>query len=253
MSLLKLYAKNCESLLDLGVGRGGDIFKIDRCNVKYLLGVDVEQVYLDEAISRYNNSKLPSIRTYDFIKINDNEPNLQEYIKNCTSVKQFNIISCQFAFHYYLQSEEKFKNVCRDISNLLQPGGYFIGSVLDGKQVHEILKSSKDKCFKNKCIVIQGNYDIDDIKGYGDEISFYMGGTLYFGESSVSKEYLVNIDILKKELENHGLELVSWRSFKDYYKRADEFRRNEQIPTLDEDTKVASFLYHTFAFKKKFT
>ena len=75
MSLLKSYAKNCDYLLDLVVGRGGDIFKIDRCNIKYMMGVDVEKVYLDEALVRYSNSKLPHTRNYDFAIIKNDEHN----------------------------------------------------------------------------------------------------------------------------------------------------------------------------------
>lgn len=251
MSLLKTYAKNCDRLLDLGVGRGGDIFKIDRCNVKYLMGLDVENVYLEEAKTRYSNSKLPLSRGYEFKQINDDEPDLYNYLLKMYNIKQFNVVSCQFAFHYYFKSEEKLKNICRDLHNLLKPGGYFIGTVLDGKQIHKLLSLKEDRTFKNKCIMIKGKYDIENVRGYGDEIEFYMGGTLYFGESCVSKEYLVDIDILKSELENQGFESISWKSFKDYYIRNDDFRRNDQIPTLNDDTKFASFLYHSFVFKKK--
>ena len=254
MSLLKSYAKNCNSLLDIGIGRGGDIFKIDRCNVKYLLGVDINPIYLEEALNRYTNSKIPNTRDYEFKRINDDEPNLSEYLKNYHNIScKFDIISCQFALHYYFKSKEKLQNLCKDLQRLLKPNGYFIGTVLDGKSVHSLLKQSGESEFMNSCIAINGKYDINNPLGYGDKIDFYMGGTLYFGESTVSHEYLVDIDILTNELKNHDIELIRWESFSKYYNHQSERHNKFNIPILNEDSKYASFLYNCFVFKRKAT
>jgi hypothetical protein len=79
-----------------------------------------------------------------------------------------------------------------------------------------------------------------------------MYGTLYFGESTVSHEYLVYKDILVDELKKYNITLLQWYSFERYFNSYDPFfyREKHDITLLDEDNKFASFLYHTFAFIK---
>ena len=41
------------SLLDIGVGRGGDIFKWDKCNIHEVVGYDIDQQYINECNERF--------------------------------------------------------------------------------------------------------------------------------------------------------------------------------------------------------
>jgi mRNA (guanine-N7-)-methyltransferase len=41
----------------------------------------------------------------------------------------FHVISCQFAFHYSFETEERARLAIQNISQLLIPGGKFFGTV----------------------------------------------------------------------------------------------------------------------------
>lgn len=41
----------------------------------------------------------------------------------------FDIISCQFAFHYSFESLDQAECILRNVSESLKPGGYFIGTI----------------------------------------------------------------------------------------------------------------------------
>ena len=44
-----------------------------------------------------------------------------------------------------------------------------------------------------------------------------LSGTLYFGESMLSEEYLIFKSVLEKQALKHNLKLVKYESFKEYY------------------------------------
>lgn len=56
--------------------------------------------------------------------------------------KQFDLVSCQFAFHYCFESEEQARCMVRNAAERLKPGGFFIGTTLDSSV---ILKGLREK------------------------------------------------------------------------------------------------------------
>lgn len=235
--LLKTYANKCFSLLDIGSGRGGDIFKWDKCNIIHVIGVDINKEYIDEARNRLNNANFKFRRNYSFLLIPTNFPNLIDLIE-----KKFYTISCQFAFHYFWKNEDILNNICFDIGNLLMINGFFIGTVLNGDLIHDMLQHNNK--FENESIMIEGFFDPHK-KKIGNRIHFYMTGTLYFGEKTVSTEYLVYKDIFVHHMQKNGLELVAWESFSTLYENTKLFNKQ-----LSDISKYNSFLYNYFVFKK---
>lgn len=236
--LLKSYAYKSHSLLDIGSGRGGDIFKWDKCNITNVIGVDINRYYINEAIHRFKNANFRYKRNYFFKLIHDNFPYLSIIFKN----KKFSSISCQFAFHYFWKNSTTLQNIIYDISNLLNDNGYFIGTVLNGDLIHDMLLDSKH--FENESIMINSFFD-PNIKKIGNKIDFYMTGTLYFGEKTVSTEYLVYKDILVHQMKQYNLQLIVWDSFSSLYNNTSI---NNKV--LSETSKFNSFLYNFFVFKK---
>ena len=56
------------SLLDIGVGRGGDLYKWDKCNIHEVIGYDIDQKYIDECKERFLKSNLNNRRKYKIFK-----------------------------------------------------------------------------------------------------------------------------------------------------------------------------------------
>jgi SAM-dependent methyltransferase len=52
----------------------------------------------------------------------------------------FDVVSCQFAVHYFFASEQTLMNFAANVSNFLKPGGYFVGTCLDAGKVNDAVK-----------------------------------------------------------------------------------------------------------------
>ena len=83
-------------LVDLCCGRGGDIFKWNKSNIKKVLAIDNHPESIKEAINRYKKVS-KKIRTRISFMIGDiSSIDLTSIIK-----VKVPIISCQFALHYF--------------------------------------------------------------------------------------------------------------------------------------------------------
>ena len=228
------------SLLDIGVGRGGDIFKWDKCNIHEVVGYDIDQQYIDECNDRFSNTNLNCRRNYKFYCC----PTLEKLLQK-QPIKIFDIVSCQFTIHYFFQNEQMIVTLIRNISNCLKKDGKFIGTFMDGDSILNLnLEHHNDTLhYKNTSFLL--NIENSD-KIYGRHMEVYIADTLYFGEKSVSKEYLVSFKNLNNICKNFNLKLVKYKPFIEYYKN----HNNEQMFSMDDDHKQCSFLYSSFEFMK---
>lgn len=48
---------------------------------------------------------------------------------------KYDSVSCQFASHYFFETEVMAKTFLRNVSNALADGGYFYGTVASGKSI----------------------------------------------------------------------------------------------------------------------
>ena len=237
--LIQTYCKNTQSLLDIGSGRGGDIFKWDKINIQKVIGVDVKQEYINEALNRMSNNETLQNRYYKFILISEHEPKLHEKLKN----EIFDSVSCQFSLHYFFKSHDMFESLCENISKSLKDNGYFIATILNGDKVHTLLE--KNGKIENECVLIESKYDDKMRNVYGNLIHFYMIGTLYFGDRTISEEYLVYKDVVIETLKKYNLNLICWKSFSTLYDDINFFNK-----MLTDESKSISFLYDYIVFRK---
>ena len=228
--LIEQVSNNGTKLFDLGVGRGGDIHKWNRYGITKVIGVDINISYIQEAQKRFKQSKYK--RDYKFYVIK----HVDHILKNCE--KGFDNVSCNFAFHYFCSDLETLHNVFKIISELLKVGGYFIGTVPDGEKIVKLL--GKSNIYKSSCGVIKKDYL--KLNKIGDRIKFGLSGTLYFGDRTVSIEYLVFKETLEEVAKQYGLLLVFWKGFEEYEHRLKE--------TMNEDTKTMCYVNSAFMFKK---
>ena len=47
----------------------------------------------------------------------------------------FDIVSTQFAIHYMFRSEDKLRAYLRNVTDRLEPGGFFIGTTIDSDEL----------------------------------------------------------------------------------------------------------------------
>ncbi|XP_011636013.1 mRNA cap guanine-N7 methyltransferase [Pogonomyrmex barbatus] len=211
-------------VLDMCCGKGGDLLKWKKANISHLICADIAQVSLEQCQQRYNDilnknkdrgSKdrgFAPIFTAEFITADCTKVRLRE--KFADPSMQLDFVSCQFAFHYSFESLSQAECMLQNASESLKPGGYFVGTIPDAYD----LVSRWQKCDGNKF----GNdvYSVEFISEdktkpalFGEKYNFHLDGVVD------CPEFLVYLPTLCKLALKHGLELVAFERFEEFYKR----------------------------------
>lgn len=126
-------------LLDVSVGKGGDLMKWEDADIDEVYAIDIDQDSIEEAKRRYtelvNKGKIKESRRYLFDTFNILDLTIGENL--------FDIVSCQFTLHYFFESEEVTTMFVSNVSKLLKSGGYFIGTTMLGQKVKKLANSNK--------------------------------------------------------------------------------------------------------------
>lgn len=251
------YNQNDINILELAVGKGGDLYKWIGINAKEVIGVDIdkESIYgKNGAIHRYKR-KLKNIKEGEsvpkcFFYVDDLlSPSSFQNMKKKFGNKKFNIISCQFAVHYFFESNTALKNICNILSHFLEPEGYFIGTTMDPDEINKLFMET-DKVEKN-LFTIESKTDIhQSYTPYGNKYEVSLGKKdedHYFGQKA-SIEYLFDKSEIETLLKEKNINLVEYTNFSNLYEKY-----VEENPTseMTNDEAEFSFLNTTFIFQKQ--
>jgi mRNA (guanine-N7-)-methyltransferase len=250
---------NAKNLLDIACGRGGDLQKWinNKNNLQYILAFDShkESIFsslrkgdtFDGAIARFQNvkqsfrGKIPYI-VFKNLSILDN--NILEKLNSIDSNKKYDIVSCQFALHYFCENDNILNNVLSIISIKLRKGGLFIGTATDGDLIYKILNNGNvnipllsliKRDFNNYLFYIQ------------TEKSKVMTTQNYFELQGVSSEFYLFKEKLKNIALKNNLQLIEYKSFYEWYQI---YKKTQSFYTLTIYEMVISFLNFSFIFKK---
>lgn len=223
------YTKNIDNLLEIAIGKTGDLKKFLGNNIKNVVGYDINEQSINEGKRRVAEEKQSRTKIDLYVK------DLSTDILEKTTV-QYDVVSCQFAFHYFFKSKDTFETIMTSIDNNIRRGGYFIGTLFDGESInnlpHEfILKDKNDIKFSIKKL-----NKTDSI--YGNEIEVYLNDTV-LNEPTI--EYVVDFKEFTNLMKSRGYDLVESNMFKELHTNKNE---------LSELSKQISFLNRTFVFKK---
>lgn len=212
------------SLLDISVGKGGDIFKWNKAGIENVYGIDPDKDSITEAKNRLKKAGLKN-RKYTFENIKITDPGV-------VIPGKYDIVSCQFTLHYFFESPEMLDSAIKQVSNALKPGGFFIGTTMIQKNVKELINNNH----WTEYIDIS---KIDD-KSYRMKLK---DETVY---SSKLPEYYVDFEQFKRKCKEYGLILESTSSFSELYKQY--IKKNKALKPYE---KAVSDLNVTFIFTKK--
>ena len=252
-----------DTLLELAVGRGGDLHKWRRLKPSKVVGIDLSKSNLDSprqgACVRYLKEKAKGLPPALFIQGDmtqslleqDNkylrilagaEPAPTPYLQQFAGLNEFDAIACQFALHYACESEDQFRTF---VGNLTRHGkGVFFGTCMDGAAVYSLLLGKDGHMFRSDTSVFG-----EITKDYGDG----EGWTEDFGKSITVKlesferpvrEFLVPFGRVTEILRENGFVLLDSQMFSDMYAKQTEYLFTGQYQTF-------SFLHRTFAFRRK--
>jgi len=257
-SLREKYNKKDIKILELAVGKGGDLFKWIGIEADEVVGVDIDEKSVfgkNGALHRYKRKlkqkqpgeKIPKCFFYvdDLTKPNSFK-NMKEKLKN----KKFNIISCQFAVHYFFESEVALKNIVQIIDHFLETDGYFIGTTMDPNKICSLFPNEDKNKVDKDSFSIELKTDIKNSKSpYNNKYVVSLGEKNedhYFSEKP-STEYLINKSELETKLKNTGVNLIEYEKFNDHYKKYLETGPDHKMTKGEQEF---SFLNLSFIFQK---
>jgi hypothetical protein len=268
---------NC---LDIAVGRGGDMWKWDSAGIANVFGFDrssdsIKSInpFNQGAQERYavNGSKLKVDITYTVGDAVDPKSDILDQIKVYMlekGITGFELLSCQFAMHYFFRSRETLELLFSRFSPLVKRGGYFMGTCVDGAKIKGLLGKSQE--YTSDILRIHKPKVANSLYGsaYTFEILDQFDKGNYFNSMGVSTEYLVDIPELVKVAGIHGFKPVFLNFFERVIGR-NEFTRLDYMTgrkltflnfeeiyqfypkqDLTPEQEVINGLYTTFVFVK---
>ena len=248
--LITTTSKPEDTLIDYACGKAGDLPKWTSAHLSFIFGIDISkdnlENRLDGACARFlnlrkKNRNMPyalfvhgnsaaniksgnamfndkAIQTTKAIFGNGtkNEEQLGKGVaRQYGKVEEgFNISSCQFALHYFLESPSILKEFLKNVSECTKLGGYFIGTAYDGKLLFNLLK--KQKMGESIQIMKEDKKIWEVIKGYNadtfDDNSSSIGYRVDVYQESINQyisEYLINFDYLNRILVDYGFKIIT--------------------------------------------
>jgi ribA/ribD-fused uncharacterized protein len=273
--MYKSYLHKNDTLLELAVGRGGDLPKWRRIRPSRVVGMDLSLNNLASPIggaaARYvtelqeNPSQtLPPVLfvqgdmtkrplfdqedKYMAILRGDHAANT-EYLQKFQGLNTFDVVSCQFALHYACETEESFREFAQNVRDACKEGGTLFGTCSDGRSIYSLLLGKRTHHFK---LGDQwaGEYtkeysDVGESDGIPADDTFGMPVTVFLESfEKPAKEYLVPFKKVTEIMKEMGFDLVESKAFKEIY-------TEQRAVTLTPEEQLFSSLNRTFVFRKR--
>lgn len=245
-------------VLDIGVGKGQDLYKLFSARVKSAVCIDVNEASLysgsDGAISRYNvaKKKMPKFPKMTFLvadakqkldltsqmKLTKNNEQNKKMLKQIfgendksKDYQTFDVINAQLMLHYLLESQESWDNFCYNVNKYLNKDGYLLITTLDGKAVNDAFVNdhiTKDYIDESGEKIVL--YDI--VKKYsnldnnlGLQIDVFI--SIFMERDSYQTEYLVLPSFLINEMKTKcNMRLIETETFQNLYYVYEDFFNN---------------------------
>ncbi|XP_063951233.1 mRNA cap guanine-N7 methyltransferase-like isoform X1 [Lytechinus pictus] len=206
--------KGC-TVLDLCCGKGGDLLKWTKGNLKKLVCADIAAVSVQQCQKRYRdmadrNRRTGNAKTFaaEFIAADCAEVLLSERYHDKDIV--FDLCSCQFSFHYSFETAARARTMLRNACERLRPGGYFVGTIPNGYELVSRLKASEDLSFGNDVYKVTFE-NKDSFPLYGCKYDFHLEGVVD------CPEFLIYFPLLEEMAKEFDMELVYLKKFQEVY------------------------------------
>jgi SAM-dependent methyltransferase len=224
-------------VLEISCGIGGDIGKFYHSRVGSYVGFDIDAngIYSGSngALSRYQDfkKKFPNFPKMNFLvadggalltvedqtralgTMNDQNKKLITDIFDRVDFKQYDVINCQFAVHYFFKSDTTLNNFISNVSKFLKPSGYLLLTTFDADTVNSSFDESghitsnytTQEGEKKVIFDVARKYDAGtDLKRTGIPIDVHIPS---FEDGVYQTEYLVSKEFLVKKMHSLGFRL----------------------------------------------
>lgn len=210
-----IYQKsfNNGNILELSGGRGGDLYSLEELNANKILFIDYDKQALQQAVNKWikikNQKQSKTIICFQDANLQLDQSKLIIKLSKQFDFDKFDLVSCQFAFHYFYNSQKTFDNIINTVNSRIKTNGKFIITMFDGETVNNKfvdnvidIKNKQNTVFK-----IQKKYTT--YKDFNNEIEV-------FGETiGTHNENLIDYNKFIKNMNSHHFELLESKMFKD--------------------------------------
>lgn len=213
---LEKYAKNKEALLDLASGKGGDFGKYRDVGVKYVEAYEIDPKSIEISKSRIAsilNDKKNSI----MIEVHQKDLNKS----SVDSKYKFDVIVCNFAFHYFFNKLEHFIEILTK------------NSKKGTKVILTFFDSSK--------IVEHDNSNSKIVRVREDEIDVYIKDSVL---NKPTREHIVDKQKVIDSMKEKGFEVVTDKNFQEFYESW-----TSKGNSLSDEEKLFSFMNTELVFE----
>jgi hypothetical protein len=222
--------------------------------------MDAGKLWTDEYISSLShktNRHLAEI-VFGITSASDiKEKLLREQWRGIVDRPGFDVVSCQFAIHYFFKDDSTLSDFCENVSRTLKVGGHFIGTCMDGQRVHSLLSQSANGSIaayqdpvlqKGMLWEIRRDYGTRAFNHADPMVNIGMVITNYIETIGAHiQEYLVDMRLLEAKLAIHNIVLVKTDLFADLH---DAYKNANPSSIMDDKLLNYSFLNRQFVFKK---
>ena len=142
-------------------------------------------------------------------------------------VNGFDVCSCMFGIHYFFKNEETLDGFLLNVSQLLNSGGVFFCTFMDGEKIETDIKNnggdkiegfkklSNRKEDKGEPIwAILRSYDKNEVSPYNKQINVFIETT-----SKLIPEYVVSYEFLIEKCKEYGLNIKESELFSETFNR----------------------------------
>lgn len=208
------------TVLDLCSGKGGDLLKWKKGEIDYLVCADIAATSVEQCEARYkemlerakHERGLHKTFQAEFITADCSKQRLKELYKD--EGIQFDLVSCQFSFHYSFESLEQAEMMLQNACECLKPGGYFVGTMPNACELVKRLRAADGMSFSNE--VYEISFDTEDkqhIPLFGAKYHFKLEGVVD------CPEFVVYFPLLEKMAEKYNMKLLFKAPFADYFQQ----------------------------------
>jgi hypothetical protein len=241
---------NRTKILDLGSGKGGDLFKYNsNNNIQMIYLVEPDKDNIKELNERINKLQVSKTHDFDLSIINAGSQDTEKIIDTIRSIQRnsiVDVITSFFSLTFLFQSENLLDRLVDTIDKTLSDNGYFVGTVMDGYRTLDLLKKKNgiinDKCYSIKSIdnIVKVNKNT-----YNNMVEIDLKGT---ETATTQREYLVFLDLLEAKLNTKEIYLVDSPYFDD--PKIDTILQNYKLDYMPSTEQTLNSLYRYFVFRR---
>lgn len=258
--LISKYAQKYDTILDIGCGKGGDLWKWSRSRIEGFIGIDIAEVSIHQARERYNSAQRVNFWAKFYVGDVFEKP-IEEIVD--IDLSRVSIISCQFCLHYSFENETRIRTLLSNISRILPIGHYFIGTIPNSEVIIKHIRKLGPNERKWGNTIYSVEFEKDPPRNghftppFGHKYTFFL-------EDAVGNvpEYVVPFESFRALCEEYNLTLEYRKPFlklfeehsKDNYSMELAKRmkviKEDGTPGIEGDEREACGFYLAFAFKR---